>query len=207
MTHSDCVAIIPAKGTSERIPRKNLAMCAGKSLLYRTIDCAVRTGIFTGIWLSSEDWDVRMAAHKINRTVWLLDRPNPYSAEGVSVAAVVSGVLGYVGYHLQGLPPSFCVLWPTSPLRTPEMLREMYSVFTSPDMGPFASLHSVNDFGEHEGTAIFMQTQEFLKRLSLDYHPPMPSWRVPESYICDVNTPEDLAEAERRLLAREGINV
>lgn len=204
----DCIAIIPAKGTSTRIPRKNLALCAGKSLVARAVECAFASGIFCHVWVSTEDNDIMVEARRAGRASgnvpWIHRRLPLLSAEGVPVAAVVPFVLSaYQGGNPAiriPLPESFCVLWPTSPLRTPEMLQRMWEFFTR----GFDSLYSTSErTRQHEGTAIFMRTQFFLTRLSLDFRLGDPYFVIPDQDVCDVNTPEDLAEAERRLLARE----
>jgi len=197
---SNCVAIIPAKGTSRRIPRKNLAICAGMSLVERAVRCAAQARLFDAILVSSEDQEVLDAVSAMRGgmelvRVFPVHRPPMLSADGVSVAAVVSYLLAINTYRWE----SFCVLWPTSPLRTPEILRAMWRQFEGQR---FKCLHSVyaNDPTRHDGTAIFMATDVFLRRLSLDYQRDQV---FPIQDSVDVNTPEDLAEAERRLLARE----
>ena len=197
---SDCVVIIPAKGMSRRLPRKNLSLCAGVSLVERAVRCAAQTKIFEAIVVSSEDQEVLDAVSAIRGgrelvRVFPAHRPSILSADGVSVAAVVSYLLAINNYRWE----HFCVLWPTSPLRTPEMLRAMWRQY---DGQRFKCLHSVyaRDPTQLGGTAIFMATSIFLRRLSLDYKGDQV---FPVEDALDVNTPEDLAEAERRLLARE----
>lgn len=189
---SDCLAIIPAKGTSRRIPRKNLAMCAGKTLLRRAVDCAINSRIFEAIVVSSELLEARNEVHS---AAYFHLRNAKLSAEGIGVAAVVFDVLSCRRFSYD----SFCILWPTSPLRTPEMLRRAWDLFKS-SQNP--CLHSVSN-GVHDGSFIFYRMSEFLKHLSLDYPVHMGiDIEIDPEYVCDVNTPDDLAEAERRLLAR-----
>ncbi len=196
----NCTAFIPAKGHSNRLPGKNMRMCAGKTLVQRAVECALASRVFRWTVVSSEDQSI------LNTVTTNLDvrkhlRPGIYSEDGVTVASVVAGWLGAQLF----VPDSFCVLWPTSPLRTPEILREMWEKFQASGE---SSLHSAvhTDFGrmlQHEGTAIFMKTLCFLQRMSLDLKLGDPVYIVPEELDCDVNTAEDLAEAERRLLERE----
>lgn len=201
-TPSDCVAIIPAKGTSRRIPRKNLAMCAGQTLVERAIHCAVEAKLFQAILVSSEDVEILervsdlMGLHSM-ATVYPCHRPSVLSTEGVGVAAVVSDLLARNKYRW----PSFCILWPTSPLRTAGILHLCWEDFQG-----FPCLHTVYSDrpAKHDGTALFMHTQYFLTHLTLDLDKTDgTTFKMNPNECIDVDTPEDLAEAERRLLARE----
>ena len=56
------VALIPARGGSKRLPRKNLLDFAGKPLLVWSIECARATGLFDRICVSSEDAEIGAVA-------------------------------------------------------------------------------------------------------------------------------------------------
>lgn len=52
------LAIIPARGGSKRLPRKNLKMLGGKPLVQHTLDAALDSGVFSKIILTSDDDEI-----------------------------------------------------------------------------------------------------------------------------------------------------
>ena len=56
------VTIIPAKGTSNRIQRKNISLLAGKPLISYTIECAKASGLCGEIMVSTEDQEIKKIA-------------------------------------------------------------------------------------------------------------------------------------------------
>ena len=49
------LAVVPARGGSQRVPRKNLAVLEGRTLVRRALDTALAAGCFATVALSSED--------------------------------------------------------------------------------------------------------------------------------------------------------
>lgn len=56
------LVVIPARGGSKRLPRKNLLDLAGKPLIAHSIEAAVRSGCFGRILVSSDDAEIRAVA-------------------------------------------------------------------------------------------------------------------------------------------------
>ena len=52
------VAIIPARGNSKRIPRKNIKPFAGKPIIYWSIAAAQKAGLFDKIIVSTDDAEI-----------------------------------------------------------------------------------------------------------------------------------------------------
>lgn len=53
-----CVAIIPARGGSKRIPRKNLKPFDGVPMIVRSIRTALESGLFEMVAVSTDDEDI-----------------------------------------------------------------------------------------------------------------------------------------------------
>lgn len=64
MQNQNCVCIIPARGGSKRIKRKNLKSFCGKPILAYSIENAKKCGIFSEIIVSSEDAEILEFARK-----------------------------------------------------------------------------------------------------------------------------------------------
>ena len=63
------IAIIPARGGSRRIPRKNLAEFDGKPLIYWTIKAALESEVFTRVIVSTEDAEIADVAREVGAEV------------------------------------------------------------------------------------------------------------------------------------------
>jgi CMP-N,N'-diacetyllegionaminic acid synthase len=105
------LAVIPARGGSKRIPRKNIRNLAGKPLIAWTIDEALKSRYIDQMIVSSEDEEIMQVAH-----AWGCDIPfvRPHELAGDDTPGTAP-----VLHALQMLPGYAYVvlLQPTSPLR------------------------------------------------------------------------------------------
>lgn len=123
---SNPMCIIPARGGSKRLPRKNLALLDGKSLLGWTIDAATQSGIFDTIWVSSEDPEVQSAAVDLGAKV--LPRPAEFAGDRTTLVQLCE----HIAREAATLHPAYdamYVLLPTSPFRKAETIRNAWSAF------------------------------------------------------------------------------
>lgn len=112
------LAIVPARGGSKGLPGKNLAMVAGESLLARAVRCAREAGIFDTIVVSTDDEAIAAEGRKAGARVPFL--------RSAALASDRAAVIDAVREMLAGLETRFdtiALLEPTSPLRTPDILR------------------------------------------------------------------------------------
>lgn len=117
-----CVALIPARAGSQRIPGKNIKLLAGYPLLAYTIAAAKESGIFTDILVSTEDEETgRLAVRHGSR--WLV-RP-------AAMATGTSPDLEWVRHALEYCAATDCfsILRPTSPFRRASTIRKAWSLF------------------------------------------------------------------------------
>jgi CMP-N,N'-diacetyllegionaminic acid synthase len=109
------VALIPARGGSKGIPRKNLAPLAGKPLLRWAIDAARDADTVTRVVVSTDDDDIAEATGDVE----VLRRP-------AGLAADDTPMLDVIRHALEHVEPCdvLVLLQPTSPLRRPEQVDE-----------------------------------------------------------------------------------
>ena len=67
------IAIIPARGGSKRLPRKNILPIAGRPMLWWPVQAALGAGIFESVVVSTEDAEMADAARAAGAEV--IDRP------------------------------------------------------------------------------------------------------------------------------------
>ena len=63
------IAVIPARGGSKRIPRKNILNFAGKPMISYAISTAQRSGLFERIVVSTDDEEIRLIAESYGAEV------------------------------------------------------------------------------------------------------------------------------------------
>jgi CMP-N-acetylneuraminic acid synthetase len=105
----DVLGLIPARGGSKGVPRKNLAPLAGKPLLAWTVDAARRAGELTRIVVSTDDDEIAAAAG-----VEVLRRPPELAQDQTPMLDVVRHAVDQLA------PDVVVLLQPTSPLRRAE---------------------------------------------------------------------------------------
>ncbi len=108
------LCIIPARGGSKRIPRKNVKPFLGKPMLAYSIEAAQKTGLFDEIMVSTDDEEIAEVALKYGASV-----PFMRSAETASDYATTADVLKEVlsEYHKLGQEfDNFCCFYATAPL-------------------------------------------------------------------------------------------
>lgn len=112
------IAIIPARGGSKRLPRKNVLPLSGKPLIKWTIDEAIKADSIDLIVVTSDDEEVLEIADEYKRkSVFAIKRPPELSTDIAKSACVVRHVLLELS-KVKILPKQFLLLQPTSPLRT-----------------------------------------------------------------------------------------
>jgi CMP-N-acetylneuraminic acid synthetase len=105
------LAVIPARGGSKRVPRKNLRLVLGKSLLDRSIEVALQSRYIDHVIVSSEDAEIIAAAKKAGADVPFV-RPAEFSQDTSSgMQPVIHAVESLPGYDY------VLLLQVTTPLR------------------------------------------------------------------------------------------
>src|SRR5438105_2614309 len=107
------VGLIPARGGSKAIPRKNLAPLAGRPLLAWTVAAARDSASLDRVVVSSDDAEILELARSLG--VETIVRPDELGADETPMRAVVEHALG----ELAGCEV-LVLLQPTSPLRRAE---------------------------------------------------------------------------------------
>ncbi len=110
------LAIIPARGGSKDVPRKNILPIAGKPLIAWTIEAAKNSRFVTRTIVSSDDDEIlAVAKHHGAET---LVRPKELAHDKAQSESVIAHVLDVLKEREQYEPDLFLYLQPTSPLRT-----------------------------------------------------------------------------------------
>ncbi|GAC1321191.1 MAG: acylneuraminate cytidylyltransferase family protein [Chloroflexota bacterium] len=112
------LAVVPARGGSKGIPRKNLQLLAGKPLVARAVEAGLAAGRVDRVLCSTDDQDIAEAARAAGAEVPFL-RPADLAADGSEDWPVFMHALDWLDEHEHWQPELVVNLRPTSPLRRP----------------------------------------------------------------------------------------
>ena len=121
------LCIIPARGGSKRIPRKNVRPLAGRPLLTWPLEQAIAAGIFAEIIVSTEDAEIAEIAVAAGASVPFL-RSAVTAGDHASTTAVVEEVLARCAENRVQAFDLICCLYPTAALVRAEHLRTGYEL-------------------------------------------------------------------------------
>jgi N-acylneuraminate cytidylyltransferase len=227
------VAVIPARGGSKRIPRKNVREFRGRPMLAWPIAAAQESGCFDRVVVSTDDDEIAAVAARSGAEV-PFRRPAELANDHAGTLPVVAHAAEWL--RAAGAAPSqVCCIYATAPLVSPEDLRRGLALLERSDLdyvftcttydfpieralradaaGRIAMVHP-----EHENTRSqdlpesFHDAGQFywgtaaawLERRRI-YGPRSAPLLVPRWRVQDIDTPEDWARAEivHRVLTEE----
>ncbi|HNS45515.1 MAG TPA: pseudaminic acid cytidylyltransferase, partial [Alphaproteobacteria bacterium] len=114
------VAIIPARGGSKRIPRKNIKPFLGKPIIAYSIETALQSRLFDEVMVSTEDDEIAVLALQCGAKV-PFRRSERASNDFATTTDVLLEVL--TTYQSQGKGFEFgCCIYPTAPFITIDLL-------------------------------------------------------------------------------------
>ena len=221
-----CIAIIPARGGSKRLPRKNIIDFFGISIIERVISNAFKSHLFKFVIVSTDDDEIADISEKCGAKVIMRDAN--LSDDKATVVQVCNDVLSRSQAVLGYLPEMFCCIYATAVLINEKDLTESYSLMKKkplPDavMGvskyeihPYRAIE-LNDTGfltpkeikgatgksqnlpeycASNGTIYWSRVKSFIKEPSF-YPKKLKGYYVPRSRAVDIDTIEDLEFAKR----------
>jgi len=106
------VALIPARGGSQGIPRKNVISTAGRPLVAWCIESAIKSLVFDEVWVSTDDEEIAAVAQNYGALVHRRD-----VSTATSEASTESAMLDFLYHHTADI---ICLIQGTSPLTLPE---------------------------------------------------------------------------------------
>ena len=120
------VVLIPARGGSKRIPRKNIKHFHGKPIIAHVIERALASGCIDRVIVSTDDVEIAEVAKKYGAEVPFM-RPPEFADDFATTSVVIEHAIKWLSDHQQK-PDYMCVIYPTAPFITSENLKESLSV-------------------------------------------------------------------------------
>ena len=123
------IAIIPARGGSKRIPRKNIQLFSNKPMISYAISTAKQSGCFDHIVVSTEDAEIAEIAKKWGAEVPFF-RPAKLADDYADTLDVLKHTIGNLT-RVYDKPNFICCIYPCTPLMDPEIIIDTYNEMKS----------------------------------------------------------------------------
>ena len=169
------IAIIPARGGSRRIKKKNIKNFAGKPLILYSIDAAKSSKLFEKIIVSTDSSEIAQVAKEANVEV-PFKRPANLADEYTSTFSVIKHSINWIknnGFSID----HFCCIYP-NPFVTSENLIKAYDLLQKYDV---ASVIPITTFPYPTQRGVIINNEGFLEFVSLE-HAMARSQDLPEVY-------------------------
>ena len=150
------LGIIPARGGSKGVPRKNVRLVAGQPLISYTIEAAKRSRTLSHFVTSTDDREIAAAAEMAGSPV--LVRPSVLAGDDTPMLSVVEHALAALEPSL-GRCDAVVVLQPTTPLRVAEDIDAAVTLLSTSGA---ESVVSVYQIGDHHPARMYQRVDDRL---------------------------------------------
>ena len=178
---NNVLAIIPARGGSKGIPRKNLYEIAGKPLIEYTIKSALKSNLISDLILSTDSIEIAEVASSLGCQVPFL-RPTELASDSALTVDVLIHALNYMEKKNKDTYDSVLLLQPTTPLRPDDLIDSSIRLLAD---NPLAdSVVSLVDVGANHPYRMYTLDSGYLRQLFPDVkNSMMPRQELPPVYI------------------------
>lgn len=183
----EAVAIIPARGGSVRVPRKNLREVGGRPLVQWTIEAAQRSRL-TRVVVSTEDVEIATLARRLG--VDVVPQPLDSAMSGTRSAPVVLSALDYLRDTEQYVPELVCLLHPTSPFRQARHIDLALDLYTR-----YRTASVISTTADTLNGALYLTSVERFRVARSFFVWPMCPLELPMPHGLDIDSWEDLERA------------
>lgn len=174
------LAVIPARGGSKSVPRKNIASIAGKPLLAYTVEEALKLDAITDLIVSTDDEEIAEIARLFGAMVPFM-RPAELSTDQALTAPVIRHSLlemeAQRGFHYDAI----LTLQPTTPLRRACHIQTAIDMLVAKDCDSVVSVVSVN--GNHPFRMKRLMGDRIINLIDQGFEDMRPRQALPPVYI------------------------
>lgn len=118
------LGVIPARGGSKRIPRKNIKKFAGQPLITHSLTAAIESDCFSRLVVSTEDQEIAGICRNFLPNL-VLERPADLALDETPTLPVIQHAVRSLGELEHYHPDVIVVLQPTSPFRSAQDIRNV----------------------------------------------------------------------------------
>jgi len=125
------IAIIPARGGSKRIPRKNIKDFLGKPIITYPIETAINSQLFSKVIVSTDDKNIADISEKHGAQIPFL-RSNKNSDDFATINDVFVEVINWFNNNNEEFD-FYCIILPTTPLLSIDLLKQGFDFLKNSD--------------------------------------------------------------------------
>ena len=176
------LGIVPARGGSKGIARKNVRVLAGRPLLAYTASAALKSVYLSRILLSTEDAEIANVGRQVGLEAPFV-RPPELALDSTPMMDVVLHAVRWVQGHGEEYD-AVCLLQPTSPLRRTSMIDRCISLFFAKGVDSVVSVRPVPlEYNPHW---VYFEAPDGLLQPSTGQRDPIPTRQLlPPAYHRD----------------------
>ncbi len=124
------LVVIPARGGSKGLPKKNIKILGGKPLIHYTIDAAREIFEDTFIYISTDSEEIKKVSEETGLKVPFI-RPDFLATDTAGTQDVILHAIKEFEKNCGVEPENIVLLQPTSPLRTGTQIKEALNLFSN----------------------------------------------------------------------------
>lgn len=181
------IAIIPARGGSRRIPRKNIRQFFGKPIIAYSVEAAWDSGLFDQVVVSTDCDEIAKAVESVPCTIYR--RPDHLSRDEVGTLAVV----GDAARHFSRAAEYVCCIYATAPMLLPSDIVRGFNHLTFVNA---CHCVSVGTLPLRDAAQFYWSRADNAKEEAPYYEYMTVLEVIAENRICDINTEDDFKRAE-----------
>jgi CMP-N,N'-diacetyllegionaminic acid synthase len=139
------LAIIPARGGSKSIPRKNLRVVAGKPLIVWSIEQALAANLLDRVVVSTDDAEIAEVASRAGAEVPFL-RPAELATDTAPTEPVLLHALNWLEKYDAYCPEGVLLLQPTCPVRSDGTINRALQLFIERKADSLVGVREIHPF-------------------------------------------------------------
>jgi N-acylneuraminate cytidylyltransferase len=218
------LCVIPARGGSKRIPRKNIKKFNGKPMIAHSIEAALQSGCFDKVIVSTDDEEIAEVAKAYGAEVPFM-RPAELANDYAGTLPVIKHAVEWFEEH-STRPGHICCLYATAPFVQPQAIRQAYEQLQKTQADYCFSVTSFafpiqraikiidqqrvemfypehintrsQDLEEayHDAGQFYWGTVDAFRKMTPLFSPSASPFVLPRYLVQDIDTPEDWIRAE-----------
>tara|TARA_Y100000310_G_scaffold308073_1_gene350800 strand:- start:2459 stop:3217 length:759 start_codon:yes stop_codon:yes gene_type:complete len=138
------ISIIPARGGSKGVPKKNIRLLNGKPMIYYTIALSLNFPLISRTIVSTEDEEIKSISLSYGAEV--VDRPSALAQDSSPTEEAIEHVLKTLEASEGYVPDLIVLLQPTAPLREDG---DLYQAFSNIENKEYDAAMSITELDAH----------------------------------------------------------